>query len=98
MATNERGATIYHYAAVEDNKVDIMRNFVTFDPSGINVTDYDNSTPLHEAASNNSKRMVDYLLSEGCDVNIRDVTGKKADELPNVFTDIKRNIRKYRKK
>ena len=49
-----------------------MGSLLSSDPSLLNIQDDAGRTPLHFAAGNNQKRMVDFLLDKGADPLVED--------------------------
>ena len=96
MAVNEIGWTALHWAARKDN-VDVIQNILKINHECLNVRTNYGVTPLHWAAYNNHKRNVEFLLNQGADVNIRDISYKTPDQVSR-DPEIKEMIRKYRNK
>ena len=98
-AVDEVGQNAYHLAAMMDH-VDVMKLLLNFDRSGLDVGDNINGwTPLHWAADENNKRMVEMLLGAGADVNVVDNKGRTPDRMhEDVSSEIRDMIQQHRKK
>ena len=63
------------HKAVKDNDLPEVRQLLKNDPDLVFAKDENGFTPLHLAAANGYKDMVDFLLTTKADVNARDNSG-----------------------
>src|SRR5882762_8112045 len=61
--------------AVKDNNLPEVRQLLKNDPGLVFAKDENGFTPLHLAAANGHKDMVDFLLTTKADVNAKDNSG-----------------------
>jgi cytohesin len=63
------------HKAVKDNNLPEVRQLLKHDPSLVSSRDENGFTPLHLAAANGYKSMVEFLLTTKADVNAKDNAG-----------------------
>jgi hypothetical protein len=66
----ERGAAVDAHAAARLGMLDKLRELISADPGRVHEKGGDGQTPLHFAST---IEIAEYLLSEGADINARDV-------------------------
>lgn len=97
MAFNFKGFSAFHLAA-ETCDVDVMKLLLAIDRSGLNDRSFNYGlTPLHLAARRARIDIVEFLLTEGCDVNACDTDFEFADDYAR-SEDIKAMLQEHRNK
>ena len=73
-----RGAawkTVLHWAAEDDSRAKLAGVIAARDPCLVHATDFDERTPLHDAAKNGSEAVARVLLAAGADKQAKDDNG-----------------------
>jgi ankyrin repeat protein len=92
VAPQARGGEIHEAAKAGD--LEKFKALVEEIPELVCAKDNRGMTPLHFAAENGSKRIVELLLAKGAEVNVRDSDGRTALELVAANSRSKRDIAK----
>eukprot|EP01064_Diplonema_japonicum_P008024 TRINITY_DN15584_c0_g1_i1.p1 TRINITY_DN15584_c0_g1~~TRINITY_DN15584_c0_g1_i1.p1 ORF type:complete len:835 (+),score=185.37 TRINITY_DN15584_c0_g1_i1:75-2579(+) len=76
--------------AAAGRKLSIMKSVLKGSPQLLNATDYDGRSALHLASEEGHLDVVQFLLAEGCDVNVKDRWGSTpfVGALHNTHNDI----------
>lgn len=72
LEKDKEGNTLYHLAALK-NDLDLANLIYRFDFSEIDNTNLQGFTALHLASLNGNKRMVEFLIERGADINKKNV-------------------------
>ena len=85
LTANGQGRTALHRAASK-NFITSLRyildhSSITMAPDGIDVKDKTGDTACHDAARRGFPEVCRMLIERGCDINIRNIVGKRASEL-----------------
>ena len=83
----DKGDTILHFACKESN-LTIIKHLSEKCPALLTAVDNKGRTPLHKACAYNSVQTVEYLLSRGAELSLKDFRGRTVLDLANIKGNI----------